>query len=250
MTEDIHLSVVIPAYNEERKIADDIHLAERYFKTQSYGCEIIVADDGSLDGTSDVVESIARNNPRVRLVRLQQNRGKGAAVRAGMEAARGRFALFSDAGTCVPYANVERGLDLLKNGSDMAYGTRSTSQAHIQRKQPIYRRIGSRVFHYIVHFWMGLTDISDTQCGFKLFTQRAYRDIFRNIMTDGFMFDSETFLYALWRGYTIREFPVEWSNDPDTRFKPFGGSIRNFRELVAIRRRMRQLRSGKIQIQR
>lgn len=244
--EQIFLSVVIPAYNESRKIAADLDQAESYLRAQSYAYEIIVVDDGSTDGTADVVQEISTRNSRIRVIRQPHNRGKGAAVRAGMQAARGEFALFADAGTCVPYTNVGRGLDILKNGADMAYGSRAVLQAHIRRRQPLYRRLGSRAFHHIVFHCLGLTDISDTQCGFKLFKRRAYLDIFNNLVTDGFMFDSETFLYAIWRGYSVREFPVEWSNDPDTRFKPFGGSIRNFRELMAIKRRIRLLQSGKI----
>ncbi len=245
---DIELSVIIPAYNEEKKIERDLSQACQYLDQCPFSYEIIVVDDASGDRTVEVGQAAAHRmapDKPIRFIRQPENLGKGAAVRAGMREARGRYALFADAGTCVPYNNLDRGLALLKGGVDMAYGTRAVTQARILKKQPLYRRMGSIVFHWIVTHPIGLPEISDTQCGFKMFTQKAYQDIFQAISTRGFMFDIETFLYARERGFAIQSFPVDWSNDPDTRFKPVSGSIRNFMEIIAIKWRIHRMKRGR-----
>lgn len=243
------LSVVIPAFNEEQKIERDIDLADAYLKSRGRPYELIVVDDGSADQTAARAESLTRANPNLRVIRLPRNMGKGAAVRAGMQAARGENALFSDAGTCVPYDNIERGLAVLSQGADAALGSRAIARSRIVKYAPFYRRLGSMGFQFVVEYVMGLKSVADTQCGFKLFTRKAYRDIFSNLVTDGFMFDVEILLYAQWRKLDTRFFPVEWSNDPDTRFKPVSGSIRNFKELCKIKWRMRSLIQGRVEIQ-
>lgn len=249
MSDDITLSVVIPAYNEAQKIETDLKLASSYFQSQPYRHEIIVVDDGSTDRTADVVEGVSNKNPQIKILRQNRNAGKGAAIRAGMQAAQGKFALFADAGACVPYDNTERGLSQLSAGADMAFGSRAILRSRIIARPPLYRRLGSMGFQFVVEYVMGLKNIADTQCGFKLFKRHVYRDIFHNLITDGFMFDIEIFLYSLWRRYDLRVFPVDWSNDPDTRFKPVGGSIRNFKELMKIKWHIRNLNQGRVEIQ-
>lgn len=249
MTDQIHLSVVIPAFNEEKKIAADLSVATDYLDRQSYAYEIIVVDDGSRDRTADIARDVAGRNTRIRVIQQPENLGKGAAVRSGMQAARGAVALFADAGTCVPYTCIEQGLRILANGADMAFGSRSIAKSRIVKPSPFYRRLGSKGFQLIVEHVLELKDVADTQCGFKLFSRKAYRDIFHHLITDGFMFDIETIMYARWRKYHIQFFPVDWSNDPDSRFNPLGGSIRNFKEIVNILLRIRSLRQGRIEIQ-
>lgn len=249
MDQEIFLSVIIPAYNEEKKIARDLSVAAAYLDAQTYAYEILVVDDGSADRTAELAEDFSKKNPRARVIRMPQNRGKGAAVRAGMQAAKGQYALFADAGTCVPYDNIARGLDMLKAGGDVALGSRTISRSRILKPSPPYRRLGSMGFQFVVEYVMGLKEVADTQCGFKLFTRKACRDIFSNLVTDGFMFDVEILLYAQWRKLDTRFFPVDWSNDPDTRFKPVSGSIRNFKELCRIKWRMRSLIQGRVEIQ-
>lgn len=241
---DTKLSIVIPAFNEEKKITNDLETVWKYFTSQLYTYEIIVVDDGSSDKTSHAVQEMIGHIPQLRLIQLPQNRGKGAAVRTGMQTAQGQYAMFADAGTCVPYDNVERGLALLSSGADIAIGSRVGTNSRILKSQPLYRRFGSRVFHFLVRNIIGLPDISDTQCGFKMFRRAVYQDIFSNLVTDGFMFDVETLLYAKWRGYSILPFPVDWSNDPDTRFRPVSGTIQNFQEILRIKYRMFGLKQG------
>ena len=225
-----HVSVVIPCFNEARKIQNDIRAAGEYFAAQPYSHELILVDDGSSDGTAAILEQAAG----ARAICYRPNRGKGAAVRAGMLAATGRYRLFADAGLCVPFREIEKGLALLEAGADMAIGSRKLAGSLVVEPQAGYRRLGSGVFGALVRNWMGLR-FSDTQCGFKLFTAPAAERLFAASRIDGFMFDAETLINARKFGLAVKEFPVEWRADADTRYKPLSGSVRNVIELVRIR---------------
>lgn len=242
-----YLSVVIPCFNEARKIETDIEAAVRYFSTRPYSIELILVDDGSSDGTATILKEATNKlnhvphdveyalacSSTLRAICYQPNRGKGHAVRTGMLQATGRYRLFADAGLCVPYSEIEKGLALLESGADVAIGSRKLSESQVIEQQAGYRRIGSSVFGLLVRNWMGLR-YSDTQCGFKLFTAQAAERLFSASRIEGFMFDAETLINARKFGLTVKEFPVEWRADPDSRYKPFSGSLRNLIELVRI----------------
>ena len=225
--------MVIPAYNEAARLPPYLTDVVGYLDGRDEPYEVLVVDDGSKDATADCVRALSRTHPSVGLVRLPENRGKGYAVRTGMLKATGRYRLFADAGLCVPYAEIEKGLALLESGADVAIGSRKLAESQIVEQQAGYRRIGSAVFGFLVRNWMGLR-YSDTQCGFKLFTAEAAERLFSAARIDGFMFDAETLINARKFGLTVREFPVEWRADPDSRYKPFSGSFRNLFELVRI----------------
>jgi dolichyl-phosphate beta-glucosyltransferase len=225
------VSVVIPCFNEARKIEADIRACLDYFGAQPYSFELILVDDGSCDGTPEI---LARSqSDTVRAVCYHPNRGKGCAVRTGMLEARGEVRLFADAGLCVPFSEIDKGISLIGAGADVAIGSRKLAASQVIEKQAGYRRIGSAVFGLLVRNWMGLR-YSDTQCGFKLFTAAAAERLFSVSRIDGFMFDAETLVNAGKCGFTVREFPVEWRADTDSRYKPFSGSFRNLWELVRI----------------
>jgi len=229
-----HLSVVIPCFNEAGKIETDIRAALEYLGSRPYSFELILVDDGSSDGTPAVLErACGAGNLPARAICYQPNRGKGCAVRTGMLQAKGRYRLFADAGLCVPYSEIEKGLALIESGADVAIGSRKLAESQVIEKQAGYRQIGSTVFGLLVRNWMGLR-YSDTQCGFKLFTAQAAERLFSAARIDGFMFDAETLINARKFGLTVREFPVAWRADPDSRYKPFSGSFRNLFELVRI----------------
>jgi len=224
------LSVVIPCFNEVGKIEKDISAAVEYFRGRTYSFELILVDDGSTDGTAEI---LGQAKAGAMAVCYRPNRGKGYAVRTGMLRATGRYRLFADAGLCVPFSEIEKGLALLEAGADVAIGSRKLAASQVARQQAGYRRLGSTVFGFLVRNWMGLR-YSDTQCGFKLFTAQAAERLFSAARIDGFMFDAETLINARRFGLTVREFPVEWRADPDSRYKPFSGSFRNLFELVRI----------------
>jgi dolichyl-phosphate beta-glucosyltransferase len=235
------LSLVIPAYNESKKIARDIQAAARFFGQERLRGEIIVVDDGSEDGTATVAENAGTPAATtLRVIRNDRHRGKGFAVRTGILQTRGEFVMFADSGLPVPYDNALRGLRLLQNGScELAHASRRLPESVIRRPQPWQRRLLSLCFHGLVIFLLKIPKrLSDTQCGFKIYRGEIARELFAECFTEGFMFDLEIILRALQRGYRIEEFPVEWTCDPDSRLSVTRSPRRILSELMALKKRI------------
>ncbi len=241
------LSIVIPAFNESAKIERDIVAAAKFLDDNHISGEIIVVDDGSPDDTAERAAALQSRYPNLLVFSYQPNRGKGHAVRYGVLRARGRIVLFADAGLCVPYDIAKIGIAMIEmEMCDIAHGSRRMRGSMIVA-QPLYRRLGSRAYKFFIHAFMGIPlYISDTQCGFKLYRREVARALFEPAFTDGFMFDSEILLRALREGYRLLEFPVLWSNDPDTRFNPLRHTGRILRESIAIRFKLSPLGKGSI----
>jgi glycosyltransferase involved in cell wall biosynthesis len=235
-TNALELSIVIPAFKESAKIERDIREAHAFLTIQALRGEIIVVDDGSPDDTFEKARALQARYPELVVVRYERNRGKGHALRVGMACASGRNILFADAGTCVPYNVARIGLTMLDLGMcDIAHGSRRM-RGSIKRAQPFYRRVGSRIFSLIIHTLMGIPlYIADTQCGFKLYRREVAQRLYAETVTDGFMFDTEVVLRALRSKDQILEFPVLWSNDPDTRFRAVKGTLPILLDLAKIR---------------
>jgi dolichyl-phosphate beta-glucosyltransferase len=233
------LSIVIPAYNEAHKIARDVAEASRFLLEHDIPGEVIVADDGSRDATSDTARS-ADHPPQVplKVVTLPENHGKGAAVRAGVAATAGQYVLFADSGVCIPYDQALRGLTLLRaDKCDIAHASRKRADSVITNPQPFHRRILSRVFRSAVDAILGLPyRLTDTQCGFKLYKGDLARTLYAQCQTEGFLFDLEIILRAKKLGARIAEFPVTWSCDPDSRLRPGRTAVRTLAELSSIKR--------------
>lgn len=238
-TEELLLSIVIPAFKERAKIQRDIRAAHEFLAARFPGQgEVLVVDDGSPDDTTDQARALQAEVPELRVIRYEQNRGKGHALKTGVAASRGRYVMFADAGMCVPYDDALTGLELVQDGVDLAHGSRRTDRSQVQIAQPAYRRIGSQVFWLFVKTFMGIPrHVRDTQCGFKVYRGNVARELFAETITDGFMFDIEVIRRAAKKGKKIAEFPVRWSNDSDTRYRPIRGTLRNLRELMRIRAR-------------
>jgi dolichyl-phosphate beta-glucosyltransferase len=232
----MEISIVIPAFKEAYKIEADVAAADAFLRKRSRGGEIIVVDDGSPDGTADAALALAAQYPSLHVIHYTPNRGKGYAIAQGVARAKGDAVMFADAGLCVPYDIAAVGLTMLQlDMCDIAHGSRRM-RGSILRAQPLYRRVGSRAYKFVVHAFMGIPSyISDTQCGFKLYRREVAQKLFSELVTDGFMFDVEIIMRALRQGYRILEFPVLWSNDADTRYEPVKGTLRNLRELARIR---------------
>lgn len=233
------LSVVIPCHNEEKKIAKDVQEAYKFATREGWDIEVLVVDDGSVDHTAGVVKELQKQYSSLRLLSEKTNHGKGYALKKGIMEARGEYILFADAGYCVPFKDVKKGMELLENGIDVATGSRALELSTIKRKQSWYRQIGAKLFWIILKLFIGLPQsIRDTQCGFKVFPQEIAKSLFKDAFTEGFMIDIEVLLRAKKLGYKIEEFPVTWSSDADTRFKVFSGMMRNFKELFKIKREL------------
>lgn len=233
------LSIVIPAFNEAPKIEHDLTAVLNYLQNKG-PCEVLIVDDGSTDNTAQIVRDfVAREKSAAEAVRLLSygsNRGKGFAVRYGVAHSQGKFVAFVDSGLCVPFHYLDVGLANIQAGADFALASRRLQGAKIRHHQPLYRRYGSKVFWVMMRAIMAI-EVSDTQCGFKIYRGEVARQIFGALETDGFMFDIEALRVARQMGFRGSEFPVEWSNDEDTRYHPVFGTWRNLTELMNIRRR-------------
>lgn len=229
------ISVVVPAYNEEKRLQVSLPLLWSEMGIQNPRFEILVIDDGSTDGTADVVMEFMRQHEGVRLIRYQQNRGKGYAVRTGVLASKGETVLFCDADLSTPVSEIGKLKQVISEGGDIAIGSRAVADTIIVKRQPFYRILMGKTFNKIVQV-LATPGISDTQCGFKLFTRAAAINVFSDSRIDGFGFDVEILFLARKRGLSITEVGVKWLNSPDSRVHPIMDSARMLKELLVIRR--------------
>jgi len=230
----IHLSVVIPAYNEAERIGDTLKKIYEYFLTRDYRYEIIVVDDGSTDDTRRVVKKIAREIPFVRLLENGVNRGKGYSVKAGVVNSHGEIILFSDADLSTPIQEVDKLADWLGMGCDIAIGSRALPGSEILVRQPRPREFMGKVFNRLVQL-LTISGIRDTQCGFKVFKKEAARVLFEKQTVWGFGFDVEILFIASKSGYRIKEIPIKWVNSPDSQVNIMKDSFTMLCDLVRIR---------------
>lgn len=236
------LSIVIPALNEEKKIAPDITTAAFFFGEAGLKGEVIVVDDGSSDHTfHNALTAMVPDAIRRRVVRLDRNTGKGAAVKAGVRETTGDIVLYADSGTCIPYEDALPAYTRIRAGEvDIALGSRTHPKSIICRNRPFSRRVVSRLFRGVARLITGLPkDIDDSQCGFKLYRGDLARKLFAELETPGFAFEIELLLKAKRRGLRIEEFPVHWNCDLDTRLHPSRQSLAVWKELWRVRKILR-----------
>ncbi len=227
----MEISIVIPAYNEEERLPTTLRTIIDYFENLSKDYEIIVVDDGSQDNTAEIAQHF---NPRVNVIKLPKNSGKGAAVREGISHAQGDFILFSDADLSTPITEFHKLQESLENGSHIAIGSRAIDSSLIKVHQPFYREFMGKTFNKIVRALV-LRGIQDTQCGFKMFKNSVAKQIFSLAKIDGFGFDVEILYLAHKMNFKIAEIPVEWRNDTKSKISPVYDSLKMFFEILKIR---------------
>ena len=225
---DPDLSVVIPAFNEAARLPRTLERVTAFLREGSRSYEVLVADDGSTDQTAQKARAAGAT-----VLRDDQNRGKGHAVRRGMLAARGQRRLMTDADLSTPIEELPRFLARMDEGFDVVIGSRALPGSTIEVHQPWFRENVGRVYNLFVRA-LALPGLRDTQCGFKLWSARAAREAFSAARLDGFSFDVEALYVARKRGYRIAEIPVVWRNDAASRVG-LGGGSRAFPDLLRIR---------------
>jgi glycosyltransferase involved in cell wall biosynthesis len=233
------LSIIIPAFNEEKRLGRALERIESYFSSKPSGIgsadlEVIVVDDGSTDGTVGVAEEWVGRMPGLRVLSGRANRGKGYSVRQGMLEARGRIGLFTDADLSAPIEEWEKLLAAIRAGKDGAIGSRAMDRSLIATRQSRLREIAGMIFNGFVRGFTGLP-FQDTQCGFKAFVLGRCRVIFEQQRIEGFGFDPEILFLARRYRLEVEEVPVRWSHDPATKVHVIGDSIRMFGDLLVIR---------------
>ena len=214
------LSIVIPAYEENLKIQDDILSADNFLKQNRIVGEIIVVDDGSIDNTFESANSLkSETSSNLTIIKLTSNIGKGGAVSEGMKISKGDIVMYADAGLTVPYESALIGIDLIKTGKcDLANGSRKMNNSKIIKGQDFDRRFISNIFGFLVKSLLNIPkEMTDTQCGFKVYKGIVARELFQKLNITGFLFEIEIILLALKKDYKIVEFPVTWKCDRDSR---------------------------------
>lgn len=233
------VSIVIPAYNEERRLGRTLERICGYAPVRCRFREILVVDDGSTDATVALVEEWRRADDRVRLVRNPGNRGKGFSVRHGVLEATSPAILFSDADLSTPIEEIEKLHPALAR-APIVIGSRALPDSVLEVHQPLYRELSGRAFNLFFQALVG-PGIHDSQCGFKLFARDAARDVFPRLTVDGFGFDIELLYVARRRGHAVEEIGVRWIDDPDTKVSLLRDAPRMFSDLVRVRWRHRGL---------
>ncbi|KKQ97502.1 MAG: hypothetical protein UT24_C0013G0012 [Candidatus Woesebacteria bacterium GW2011_GWB1_39_12] len=231
---ELTLSIVVPAYNEEKIIKDNLRKIISYLRMKKYGWEIVVADDGSTDKTASLVKSEIDKDKRVRLVRLKKNKGKGGALKEGILTARGKYIIFMDADLSVDLENIDIFLKELKKDTSVVIASRRVKGAKIEVHQPWHRETMGRVFTLLTRILMKV-NISDFTCGFKGFTKESAKKIFSASLINRWAYDAEILFLADKFGYKIKQMPIIWKNRNETRVRLKRVIFETFRDLFKIR---------------
>ena len=234
---DPRWSVVIPAYNEALRLPAYLGEVVAYFDGRDEPYEVVVVDDGSRDETAARVLEAQAAHSSVTLHRLAANRGKGFAVRAGMRAARGELRLMADADGATPIGEVKRLEVAIHAGADVAIGSRVLADPSVTRHVRLHRKLSGDVFNFLVR-QLGVPEVSDTQCGFKLFRGAAADALFGDLRTEGFGFDVELLLLARRRGYRVTEVAINWADQPGSKVGVLTDGPRMLVQILAARRRL------------
>ena len=238
-----YLSIVIPAYNEEKRLPPSLQRILEYLVTQDYTAGIIVVDDGSADHTPEFAREILQGRIDYQVLTNSPNLGKALSVKRGLTAARGRFVLFSDADLSTPIEESEKLLGALEAGADVAIASRQLPESRLAVRQPLHRELAGRLFGLFNRLVL-LPGIPDSQCGFKAFRAEVIEPILSWQKLTGWAFDAELLFIARRLGYTIEQLPVTWINDDASKVNMLRDGLRMVYDLLSIRFLHRSLAPG------
>jgi dolichyl-phosphate beta-glucosyltransferase len=234
LTTSSGISIVIPAFNESARLGPTLDRVLEFICEQSWDVEVIVVDDGSRDGTAELVREYARRSPIVRLVQNEGNRGKGYSVRNGVLHAQGAIVLFTDADLSSPIEEAPKLIAALEEGADVAIGSRWVRTDLQTQRQSVARQVMGRTFNLLLRALLSL-DFKDTQCGFKAFRRTAAITLFSLQRTEGWGFDPEILFLANRLGFRVAEIPVVWAHDEGSRIRPVVDGMMMMLEMLRIR---------------
>jgi dolichyl-phosphate beta-glucosyltransferase len=235
MTPDV--SIVIPAYNESDRLGPPLELIIHYLSDSEISSELIIVDDGSSDNTADVAKAILKNATAIasQVIRYEQNRGKGFAVRTGLQAASAKVALFSDADLSTPISEMSKLVDPIRTGEfDLTFGSRALDRSLIGTHQPWRREQGGKVMNLVIRKMSGLP-FADTQCGFKAFNLEKFKPLLGLMQIDRFGFDIEFLFVAAHNGLRLKEIPVRWNDVAGSKVSILRDTLRMMDELQQVR---------------
>lgn len=228
-----YLSIIIPAHNEEKRLPIAFKKIDSFLKKQKYSYEVVVVENGSRDKTSEVAREFSKTHPYVKLMEVK-TRGKGLAVQQGMLAAKGEFRFICDSDLSMPIEELPKFLPPKTKGFDVMIGTREGKGAR-RVGEPFKRHFIGRVFNLIIKLTI-LPGFEDTQCGFKMFSSEAAKELFSIQKLNGIGFDIELIFLAKKKGYKIKEIPILWYFDADSRMKLVQDSMKAIAEIWQIRK--------------
>ena len=238
MNNQIYLSVIIPAYNEESHITDTLIDVSRYLSKQNYSSEIIVVNDGSKDKTAEIVEKMRLTIHNLRFINNQKNQGKGASVKQGMISANGEYSIYIDGDNAININHLERFWPYINKGYDIVIGSIKLPGAIVEEEYYDYRKILGELSKYLIRI-MAIWEIHDTQRAFKIFRQEAAERIFSKQTIMRWGFDIEILVIAKRLGYKIKELPVKWTNPSGAgKGVSFVGYLNTLKELFQIKWRL------------
>ncbi len=229
-------SLIIPTYNEEHEIKSTLKYVLDYLQRQPYSFEIVVVDDGSTDNTVQIVQKWSElYNGVIKIIPFSQNRGKGSVVKDAMlNHTKGNIRCFYDADASTPIEEVQKLIDTINNGYDIAIASRALPESIIEIPQPFYRQTMGKIYNLILHFFF-LTHFKDTQCGCKCFNEKSVSIVFPRQTLNRFSFDAEILFIAEQHNLKIKEVPTRWRNRKESRVHPIKDSSKMFCDLFKIR---------------
>ena len=224
------LSVIIPAHNEENRLPNTLEQVIRFLDQQAFTSEIIVVENGSIDQTLAVAQQFVKQHQQVRV--MQSERGKGAAVKHGMLAAKGEYRFMCDADLSMPIEEILKFIPPALENVDIAIASREAKGA-VRYNEPSYRHLGGRGINFLIQVLI-LPGLNDTQCGFKCFRADVAKKVFDKQTLSGWSFDIEILFIARKYGYDVQEIPIHWYHDSDTKVRALPDAIRMFRDIFRI----------------